>query len=72
MSSEYYSKTNTLMCNYLCVSDSEDLSSANHEIDSAAWFTFDEALSEIKTNSLAEVFLKRAIEYLSNIRTIHC
>ncbi len=64
MSSEYHPKSNTLMCNYLCVSNSEDLSRTNHEIDYAAWFSFNEALSEIKKDSLAEIFLKRAIQSL--------
>ena len=65
MSSEYYSKSNTLVCNYLCIAESEDLSGTNHEIDSAAWFTFEAALLEIKPNSLAETFLKRAIQSLN-------
>jgi NAD+ diphosphatase len=64
MGSEYYSGSNTLMCNYLCVADDEDLSHTNHEIDDASWFSFNEALSAIKKNSLAETFLKRAIESL--------
>jgi NAD+ diphosphatase len=64
MSSEYHPSSNTLMCNYLCIADSEDLSGTNHEIDDASWFSFDEALSEIKKKSLAEKFLKRAIQSL--------
>lgn len=64
MSSEYHPSSNTLMCNYLCIANSEDLSGTNHEIDDASWFSFDEALSEIKKESLAEKFLKKAIQSL--------
>ncbi|NIY94363.1 NUDIX domain-containing protein [Vibrio diazotrophicus] len=64
MSSEFHSGSNTLMCNYLCAASSEDLSGTNHEIDHAAWFSFDNAVSEIKQGSLAETFLLRAIESL--------
>jgi len=64
MSSEYHPSSNTLMCNYLCIANGEDLSGANHEIDDASWFSFDEALSEIKKDSLAEHFLKNAIQWL--------
>jgi NAD+ diphosphatase len=35
MSSEYHPKSNILMCNYLCVANSENLSQTNHEIDEA-------------------------------------
>lgn len=57
MKSEYYEKSNTLVFNYCCVVDSEDLSNINHEIDKADWFGIDEAKAAIKKGSLAERFL---------------
>ncbi|MEI8658421.1 NUDIX domain-containing protein [Vibrio sp. Hal054] len=64
MSSEYHKGSNTLMCNYLCTVNSENLSGTNHEIDHAAWFTFAEAVREVKRDSLAQTFLHRAIDSL--------
>lgn len=64
MSSEYFQKSNTLVCNFVSVVNSEDLSCTNHEIDAATWFTFDEALAAIKKDSLAQKFLIRALAVL--------
>lgn len=55
--SAYFAPTNTLMLNFACVADSEDLSGTNNEIDSAAWFSLEEAVRNIKPDSLAEYFL---------------
>lgn len=60
--SQYYERSNTLMFNYLCVTDSEDLSGTNHEIDQAAWFSIAEARQAIKPNSLASYFLHTAFQ----------
>jgi len=67
MSSEYHPSSNTLMCNYLCIANSDDLSLTNHEIDEASWFSFNDALSEIKKGSLAETFLRKAIQYCGSL-----
>lgn len=61
MKSEYYERSNTLIFNYCCVVDSEDLNHINHEIDKADWFSIDEAKKEIKKGSLAERFLLNAV-----------
>lgn len=56
--SEYYPGTNTLMLNFSCVVDSEDLSFVSEdEIDSCQWFTLEEAKEAIAEGSLAGKFL---------------
>lgn len=67
MKSSYYEKTNTLMCNFICVVDSEDLSQINEEVDKAEWFSFEEALKNIKSKSLAEEFLIYAFKKINYI-----
>lgn len=58
LKSSYFSRTNTLMNNFLCVLDSEDLSMVNQEeVDLAKWFTFEEAYDQVKPQSLAQQFL---------------
>ena len=58
MRSEYFPKTNTLIWNFAVVIDSEDLSQVSDwEIDKAQWFSFEEAISQVKSNSLAQRFL---------------
>ena len=41
--SEYFEKSNTLMINFACVVDSEDLSRRTKEVDKAEWFPLEEA-----------------------------
>ena len=60
--SKYYEPSNTLMINFSCVSDSEDLSGMTAEVDKATWYTFEEAKKEIRHGSLAEEFLLNFIE----------
>jgi len=60
--SEYFEKSNTLMINFVCVVDSEDLSHMTAEVDKARWFTIEEAKESIYHGSLAEKFLLSAIE----------
>lgn len=56
--SEYFKNTNTLMWNFAVVIDSESLHEVSDwEIDCAQWFSFEEARSKVKPNSLAERFL---------------
>jgi len=62
MKSEYYEKSNTLVFNYCCVVDSENLCNTNHEIDKADWFCINEAKEVIKKGSLAEKFLLNALK----------
>lgn len=55
--SEYFEKTNTLMLNFASIVDSDDLKDMTKEVDSAAWYTPEEAKKAIAHDSLAEKFL---------------
>lgn len=60
--SEFFPPSNTLMINYSCVVDSEDLDKIDRsEVDQAEWFTIEEAKHNILKESVAESFL---LEYL--------
>ena len=59
---QFFEKSDTLMCNFTAfVKDSSELD-PNYEIDSYAWFTRDEARANIRPNSLAEYFLVSYLE----------
>jgi len=60
--SKFFEPSNTLMVNFTCFIDDGDLISVNEEIDSYAWFDFEEAKKEIKDGSLAEDFLIKYLE----------
>ncbi len=63
--SEYFGNTNTLMLNYSCTVENESLEHLNTvEVDKAQWFTHEQAVENIKKNSLAERFL---LNYLNNL-----
>ena len=54
---QFFEKSDTLMCNFTAfVKDSSELNT-NFEIDKYAWFTRDEARANIRPDSLAEWFL---------------
>ena len=54
---QFFEKSDTLMCNFTAfVKDASELH-ANFEVDRYAWFTRDEARANIRPNSLAEWFL---------------
>ena len=54
---QFFEKSDTLMCNFTAfVKDASEFS-PNYEIDSCAWFTREEARANIRPNSLAEWFL---------------
>ena len=54
--SRFFPPSNTLMLNFTAALTAEELH-PNREIDSCAWYTFDEARRQIKSGSLAEAFL---------------
>ena len=57
--SEYFPPSNTLMLNFSCVAETEDLSGVSEEeIDYCRWFSFEEAVGAIARDSLAERFLQ--------------
>lgn len=61
--SEFFEPSNTLMHNFICVSESDDISHlAPKEVDKATWFTFEEAREQVKQNSLARRFLLSFLE----------
>jgi len=61
----YFEPSNTLMINFYCIAESEDLSGINHEVDEARWCLFDEAVKEVKQGSLAQKFLVNFIDNYS-------
>ena len=55
--SQYFEKSDTLMCNFTAfVKDASDMH-ANYEIDSYSWFSREDASKNIRPDSLAEHFL---------------
>lgn len=59
--SQYFEKSNTLICNFIVQSASEDFHLTS-EVDSASWFSIEAAKNEILKNSLAEYFLNLALK----------
>ena len=55
--SQYFEKSDTLMCNFTAYVKSADEMHANYEIDSYKWFSCEEAAKNIRPGSLAEHFL---------------
>ncbi len=60
--SEYFEKSNTLMVNFACKVDSDNLDGINEEIDAIHWFTPEEARENILHGSLAERFLNKWLD----------
>lgn len=58
--SKYYEKSNTLICNFIVQTESEDLH-LTKEVDSAHWFNIKEAKEAVLKNSFAEYFLNQSI-----------
>ena len=54
--SHYYARSNTLMLNFT-VTVKESEAHPNWEVDSWRWFTIAESRQNIRTHSLAEIFL---------------
>ncbi len=59
---QFFEKSDTLMCNFTAfVKDASELD-PNYEIDACKWFTRDEARANIRPDSLAEWFLVSYLE----------
>ncbi len=56
--SEYFEKSDTLMCNFTAFVQNADEMHANYEVDSYSWFSREDAAKNIRPGSLAEHFLK--------------
>lgn len=54
--SEYFEKSNTLIFNFVCLAEQEEFFLTD-EVDAAHWFSIEDAIHEIKPNSLAQKFL---------------
>ena len=54
---QFFEKSDTLMCNFTAFVKDAGEFDPNYEIDSSAWFTRDEARANIRPDSLAEFFL---------------
>ena len=56
--SRYYEGSNTLMCNFACVVDADDLRIDTGEVDSARWVPVEDVLNEMLPHSLAQWFTR--------------
>lgn len=59
--SHYFEKTNSLICNFIVQVETEDYKLTS-EVDSAHWFTVEEAKKAILQNSLAQYFLNLSLK----------
>ena len=58
----FFERSNTLMCNFTAFIENDAELHTNEEIDSFAWFSFDEARKNIRPNSLAAYFLNTYLD----------
>lgn len=61
MSSRYHEPKNVLMLNFLMIAEDGEAKLDTNELEEIKWFTFEEALAQIKKDSTAEYFLKNAV-----------
>ena len=61
LKSEYYEKTETLMCNFVAVAKSKDVK-LNYEVQEYKWFKLEEAENALKDAKLANKFYKNFID----------
>lgn len=66
----YFDKSNTLIHNYISYVNSETFQIAEEEVDSARWFTIQEAVVEVKPNSLAKRFLYLALHKTGHSKSL--
>ena len=59
---QFFKRSNTLMCNFTAFVDDDSEFSPNDEIDSCAWFSYEEARQNIRPNSLAAYFLNAYLD----------
>ena len=60
--SRYFEKSNSLMLNFTCDVKDASVLHTNEEVDSCAWYSFEEARAAIKPGSLAKEFLEAWLE----------
>lgn len=67
MSSRYHEPKNVLMLNFIVVAeDGEPVLDAN-ELEEVRWFAFEDALEAIRKDSVAEAFLKIAVNEIKKL-----
>lgn len=64
--SRYFEKSNSLICNFIVVVENEKFL-CNPEVDSAQWYSINEAKDVILKNGLAEEFFLLSLAKLKNI-----
>ena len=67
MSSRYHEAKNVLMLNFLTMAEDGEIVLDSNELDGAEWFTFEGALEAVRKNSIAEGFLKAAIQEIKKL-----
>ena len=60
--SRYYEGSNTLMCNFACVTEADELHIAKDEVDSARWVPVKDVLGEMLPHSLAQWFTRTYLD----------
>ena len=60
--SEYFERSNTLLCNFITTTENENLNNISQEVDFAEWYDLKTAQEVILHNSLAEKFYLEAIK----------
>lgn len=60
--SKFFEPSNTLMLNFSCVAQTEDLSGMTDEVDHAEWVVLEQADEKIAQNSLAQEFLENYLD----------
>jgi NAD+ diphosphatase len=58
----FFERSNTLMCNFTAFVENDAEFQTNEEIDSFAWFDYNEARRNIRPNSLAAYFLNTFLD----------
>lgn len=66
--SQYYPKSNSLICNFIIQVDNEDFKLTN-EVDSAKWYNIKDAQNNVLKGGLAEYFLNLAIQKIEQYTT---
>lgn len=67
MSSRFHEPKNILMLGYIVMAEDGEITIDEKEIDDAKWFSFDEALEQIRKDSTAEIFLKSALTEIKKL-----
>ncbi len=67
MSSRYHEPRNVLMLNFILVAEDGEPSLNQTELEEVKWFTFEEALENVKKDSTAEAFLKNALTEIKKL-----